>query len=102
MKFNEYVIVALVTFPSFIKLAGREGHKTDSAALLLSFRFDKQLEFMVSCLLEVRFAEVLLEGTAVFLVLDTSTSAFNASAPGRLWGGTIEHPCNITKNDHTT
>lgn len=90
------------TFPGFKKLAGRETHKATSGERVFSFRFDKQLKFMFSCLLEALFVEVLLEGTAVSLVLDTAASGFDESVPARLREGVIERACNTSTNDQIT
>jgi len=88
-----------VTFPGFESLAGREAHKIASADWFLSLLFDKKLKFMFSCLLEVRFAGVLFEGTAVSLLSDTATSGFDESASDRFREGVIERVCNDRTND---
>lgn len=51
---------------------------------------------MFSCLLEVRFAGVLLEGTAVSLLSDAENSGFDESASDRFREGVIERVCNAS------
>jgi hypothetical protein len=88
-----------VTFPGFESLAGREAHEIASGDWFFSLLFDKQFKFMFSCLLEVRFAGVLLKGTAVSLLSYTATSGFDESASGRFREGVIERVCNASTND---
>lgn len=57
---------------------------------------------MFSCLLEARFSEVLLEGTAVCLVFDAAASGFDKSAPALLLEGVIDRACNTSTNEHIT
>ena len=54
---------------------------------------------MFSCLLEVPFAGVLLEATAISLLSDTATSGFDENASGRFREGVIERVCNDSTND---
>ena len=54
---------------------------------------------MFSCLLEVRFAGVLLEGTAVSLLSDAENSGFDESASARFLEGVIGRVCNGSIND---
>lgn len=57
---------------------------------------------MFSCLSDDRFADVLLEGTGVSLVLDAATSVFDKTASGRLRNGVLGRACNVnTSNCHS-
>lgn len=55
----------LITFPGFMRLSGREVHNVASGKGILLSLHENEFMFVLLCLFENRFAEVLLEAQTI-------------------------------------